>query len=600
MSLGFTAIAWPLFVGMCLAIGFIHAIIWLKRLRDYAHLAMVVIALSIAVLILGEMFLMRAQTPAQFGQLERWLHVPVFTFFVGAVLFVRVYLRAGRVWLAWLVCGLRLLSLLVNFLHDPNLHYDSIDYLQPVRIWGGETVVVAVGVSSKWQLIAQLSTLLLFIYFAEATFTAWRRARGGDRRRIVIVGGSFMLTLIIALVSSLVMHWSDIAQPFYMFPSYLAVVIANSFELGNDVIRSIRLGEELKSANAELRKVQEQMDQISDAAAVGMWEWDYHRDTIWATEQTRTLYGFDAVGPINFDRFLSAVHVEDRAALRESALQSLKDSNRFQREYRIIHADHSVTWVLTRGRVERTGAAVVLRGISLNVSERKQTELDLVQQRNELAHLSRVMMLSELSGSLAHELNQPLAAILSNAQAALRFLAYQDPNLDEIREILRDIVADDKRAGEVIQGLRAMLKKGELRRELVDPNALVLDVVRLLRSDMLNAGVIYATELPPDLPKVNGIYVQLQQVLLNLMINACDAMTDVAATRRRLTVSTALDGMGYVVFRVCDQGHGIPVQDVTQVFQPFYTTKVHGLGLGLAVCRRLIDAHGGKMWATNN
>lgn len=493
--------------------------------------------------------------------------------------------------------------------------------------------------------------------------------------------------------------------------------------------RETRFAEELKSANAELHKVHEQMDLISEAAAVGMWEWDSQRDIIWVTEQTRALYGFGAAESIDFDRFLSAVHTDDRAAVREAALQSLRDGNRFQREYRINHADGSISWMLTRGRVEvaTADASALLRGISLDISERrrrdelmqqeraflrqiidinpnlifakdragrftlvnrvvadiygttvdnllgktdadfnpnaaevewfhkqdmevmdslrehfipeepvtdvagrvhwlqtvkqpilnsdgsadqllgtstditerKQTELELTQQRNELAHLSRVMMLSELSGSLAHELNQPLAAILSNAQAALRFLARDTPDLDEIREILRDIVADDKRAGEVIQGLRAMLKKGELRREPVKPNALVQDVVRLLRSDMLNAGVIYTMELAPQLPDISGIYVQLQQVLLNLMVNACDAMVDAPAANRRLQVSATHDGTN-VVFRVCDRGHGIPVEDVTQVFQPFYTTKMHGLGLGLAVCRRLIEAHRGKIWATNN
>jgi PAS domain S-box-containing protein len=249
--------------------------------------------------------------------------------------------------------------------------------------------------------------------------------------------------------------------------------------------------------------------------------------------------------------------------------------------------------------IETSEGPMVLASI-VDVTARKRAQLEIEQQRNELAHLARVTMLGELSGSLAHELNQPLTAILSNAQAAQRFLARDDVNLDEVRAILQDIVADDKRAGEVIRGLRLLLKKGEMQSQSLDLNDAVRDVLRLMRSDMLNAGIIVNAELAPGLPMINGDRVQLQQVLLNLVVNAGEAMAGVAATERRLIVRTALaEGEGIRV-SIADQGHGIAPENLERVFEPFFTTKAQGLGLGLAVCRSIIIAHGGRLWATRN
>ena len=242
------------------------------------------------------------------------------------------------------------------------------------------------------------------------------------------------------------------------------------------------------------------------------------------------------------------------------------------------------------------GASTIAR----DITARKKAEAEALQQRAELAHLSRVTMLGELSGSLAHELNQPLTAILSNAQAAERFLAHDNVDLDEVRDILADIVDQDKRAGEVIHRLRLLLKKGEVEQRPLDGNNTVQEVLKLIRGDLLNHGVTTLTKLGPALPTVNGDRVQLQQVLLNLVMNACDAMNDNAPADRQIVVSTELcDGAG-VLFSVSDRGPGLAAGDLEQVFQPFFTSKTHGLGLGLSVCRSIIMAHGGELWAANN
>lgn len=235
----------------------------------------------------------------------------------------------------------------------------------------------------------------------------------------------------------------------------------------------------------------------------------------------------------------------------------------------------------------------------VNISERKRAERELEQQRNELAHLSRVTMLSELSGSLAHELNQPLTAILSNAQAALRFMAGDAPKLSEVQEILKDIVNDDRRAGEVIQGLRVLLKKGERKKESLDINNAVQSVLRLTRSDLLNASIVVTPRLSMDLPMLIGDMVQLQQVLLNLVKNGCDAMRANPVAERQLVVTTELAGEKHIRICIDDMGPGIPADNLELIFAPFFTTKQEGLGLGLAVCRQIVAAHGGHLWAEN-
>lgn len=242
-------------------------------------------------------------------------------------------------------------------------------------------------------------------------------------------------------------------------------------------------------------------------------------------------------------------------------------------------------------------ALFTLAAIS-DLSETRRFEHELAVQRDELAHLSRVALLAELSGSLAHELNQPLTAILSNAQAALRFLARDPPEIAEVRDSLADIVDSDKRAGEVIRRLRALLRKDRADFRRLDINDVVRGVLRIVRSDLLNKSIETVLVLDETLPLVRGDIVQLQQVLLNLIVNASDAMADTVP--REIILRTSRSSREQVLVSVCDAGRGIKEQELENIFAPFVTTKRDGLGLGLAVCRTIITAHRGELWATNN
>jgi C4-dicarboxylate-specific signal transduction histidine kinase len=240
-----------------------------------------------------------------------------------------------------------------------------------------------------------------------------------------------------------------------------------------------------------------------------------------------------------------------------------------------------------------------LRGVSLDVTDRRRAEAEARQGRDAVARLGRVALANELSGSLAHELNQPLGAILSNAQAARRMLDHEQVNRDEIRDILDDIIADDRHAADVMERVRSLVRKAEPRLETLDITDVIRDGLRLVRRDLHDRGITPEIELADGLPPVRGDRTQLLQVLLNLVVNAMDAMADPHRTPRRLLIRTLRDGDG-VCMAVADTGPGIPADMLEQIFESFVTTKPQGMGMGLAVCRGIVAAHGGSIRAENN
>jgi signal transduction histidine kinase len=243
--------------------------------------------------------------------------------------------------------------------------------------------------------------------------------------------------------------------------------------------------------------------------------------------------------------------------------------------------------------------SVPLLLLAVVLDESMRAALEAREQRQQLAHLSRVAMLGELSGGIAHELNQPLTAILANAQAAQHFLAAKTMSQEEMGEILRDIIAADQRASEVIRRLRALFKKDEPQFQRLEVNELVREVLSIAHGDLVTRAVEVLPDLAPELPPIEGDRVQLEQVMLNLVVNACDAMTPGGFEGRRLSIrSRAANGAVQVSFT--DIGAGFRAQDYEKLFEPFYTTKPHGLGLGLSISRSIIDAHGGRLWGASN
>jgi two-component system, LuxR family, sensor kinase FixL len=594
-------IVWSMNAAACLTLAGIYLLVWCKQRENWVHLVFSSSAVAAAVIAAFELAMMHAEAVGQYEALMRWIHVPVWVLVISFVSFVRLYLHAGRRWLAWSICGLRTLVLILNFVFPPNLNFRHITSLRQFSWGGGEIISVPVGVANPWGLLSSVSLLLLLIFFVDATITVWRR---GDRRRALVVGGSMIFGAILAWHVPLVI-WGIIDIPLFLCFAYSGIVAAMAYELSYDLLRAAQLARQLQAREAELRETEERMELAASAAELGMWMWDIVRNEVWITDKGRALFGFAPSEKLDFDRFRSRLHPEDRESVLKAVENSLLTGAEYRSEYRVLLPNGQLRWMGGRGHVEFNGDGqpVLMRGASVDITKRKRAEEQAARQRNEMAHLSRVTILGELSGSIAHELNLPLSAILSNAQAAQRVLANGGADLTELQEILNEIVNEDKRAGEVIRHLRLWLKKGEVQHHSLRINEVVQDVLKLVNSDLVNQKVTVDCDLARNLPTVTGDPVQLQQVLLNLVVNACDAMTDCNTSERRLLIRTGTEngnGNGAVLVSVTDRGGSIPEEKMEQIFEPFFTTKAKGMGLGLSVCHSIIAAHRGKLWATNN
>lgn len=333
---------------------------------------------------------------------------------------------------------------------------------------------------------------------------------------------------------------------------------------------------------------------------LGVWRWNAKTGEFWATEYFRNILGLPVSQMLTRRAVLDRIHPDDRAGLGQLYVRAANDEV-VESEFRIVTPDGDVRWIVSRARLSRgsDGEILYASGVILDVTDRQRAQAESEHQRAQLAHLTRVAILGELSGALAHELNQPLTSILSNAQAAQRFLATDPVNLTEVREILQDIVNDDKRAGEVIRRLRDMLRRGETRMQRLDLPQLMREALALAHSDLIVRHVEVNTKVDAALPCVPGDQVQIQQVILNLLLNASEAMAGNAARDRLIEISAAHEGR-MVHVTVMDRGIGIAEGQLDKVFDAFYTTKSNGMGLGLAICRSIICAHGGRLWATNN
>jgi len=581
----------------CLTVAGINLLVWCRDRRAWANLLFSLTATSTAAFALCELWMMHAGTPAEFTTVLKLGHVAVWLLVVSLVGFVRLYLKAGRPWLAWTVCGLRTLLLVVNFLVGQNLNYLEVTRIGHIRLLG-ESVAIAEGVLNPWIRLGQLDLLLLSIFVVDATVTTWRR---GDRHRALTVGGSIVFFELVSTAQSLLAFYGIVRVPYVATVSFIGLVGVMGYELGSETIHASELGRKLQESEAELHEIQERMRLAVEGADFGIWIRDLTRSEIWATEKWRSLFGFSATERLELDRILQRLHPEDRDAFRLVLQKATEGDGGYETEYRVALPSGEVRWIGSHGRVEFDGAGkpILVRGLSHDITGRKKVEQETQNLRQEIAHVGRVSMMGQLASALAHEINQPLGAILRNAEAAELFMEDKSPDLDEVRAILADIRKDDQRAGNVIDRMRGLLKRKSLDNQPVDVNELVGEVAALVRSDAAARHIKLEVAVADDLPPVSGDLVHLQQVLLNLIVNGMDALDEVNRGDRRVSVTATLDGPKTVEIAVSDSGRGIPADKLAHIFDPFFTTKVNGMGMGLPISRTIIEAHNGRLWAEN-
>jgi PAS domain S-box-containing protein len=347
----------------------------------------------------------------------------------------------------------------------------------------------------------------------------------------------------------------------------------------------------------------ELMDLAATAGELGLWSRHLTDDKLWANAPMRALFGFGANDPLRFGDFLARIHPDDRPGVFAQLERCEAAGLPLQTEYRIQRPDGTERWVLWKGRaINDLGDHESRRmGVVMDITERKKTEIELLEQRATMAHVARVAIVSELAVSLAHEINQPLTAIQSNAQAGLRLLSRESADKQELREVLNDIVQANTRAAEVIQHTRALLRKDKpLEFGSVDLLAAINDVIALVQIDAALQGVRISIKPEDNLQPARGDRVQLQQVVLNLILNALDAMETCPASERSVEVRITHESDGMLRIAISDRGSGFNSEELGRIFDPFYTTKREGLGMGLSISRSIIESHDGRLWAESN
>jgi PAS domain S-box-containing protein len=357
---------------------------------------------------------------------------------------------------------------------------------------------------------------------------------------------------------------------------------------------------ERKQAEDALRRSDAYLAEAQRLSATGSFGWKVSSGELFWSQESFRIFGYDRTTKPSLELVIQRTHPTDVARVRQLIDHALRDGKDWELEHRLLMPDGLVRSVHVVARATRDEAGrPEFVGAIMDVSASKRAEQELRQAQAELAHVTRVTTLGELTASIAHEVNQPITGVITNAEAGLRWLRAEPPDLDEIRVILGGIIKDGRRAGDVIHRIRALVKKAPPRMARFDLNEAVLDVIALTRSELLSHGVSLHDQLATGLPLIEGDRIQVQQVILNLILNAVEAMSSIDGARE-IRISTAREISNGVLITVKDSGPGLASQSADRLFDAFYTTKPDGMGMGLAICRSIIEAHRGRLWATTN
>src|SRR4029077_7552913 len=372
------SIVWSMNAGACLTLAAIYLVVWCRQRESWVHLLFSCNAIAAATIAVLELAMLHTQTVERYEALVRWIHVPVWVLLLSFVAFVRLYLRAGRPWLAWSIYGLRTLVLIVNFILTPNINFRKLTDIHHLGLWGGEMVSLPVGVPNPWGILSLISLLLVLTFSVDATITVWRR---GDRRRALIIGGRMIFGAAVASHLPAVVA-GVIHIPFFLSFAYTGIVAAMAYELSNDMFQAAQLAHELEVSDKKLNLA-------ADSADLSLWEWDSNKDEFWITPTRRAQLGWPVSRKITFEDAMSRWYADDRDQVRQAIEDAIKNGKDYETEFRIVRADGNVRWMAARGRahVNKKGKSTRLLGVTMDVTARKQAELEAQQQRDELEQL---------------------------------------------------------------------------------------------------------------------------------------------------------------------------------------------------------------------
>jgi signal transduction histidine kinase len=385
-----------------------------------------------------------------------------------------------------------------------------------------------------------------------------------------------------------------------------AAISSGTLDTLGSIADALAQGIQRKRAEEALRKKDVLFSEGQRLSHTGSWAWiAATQELVWSEEHCRLL-GYDpATTKPTLELFWQRVHPEDLPWMQHDFAEAVELKLGVDREFRVVLPDGTIKYLhgMDHAVLDEAGRLIEFVGTTVDVSDRKQAEAELYAARAELARVTRATTMGEFAASIAHEVNQPLAAVVANANACQRWLAREVPDVEQARAAAERIIRDGKRAGDVIAGMRALFKKSPVEVGPIDPVQVIQEVLDAIRPELIRHGILLQLSLDGKLPQVHGDPVQLRQVVLNLITNAIQAMSGVAEGARDLGIGVYpgdVDGVTGVVVKVADTGVGFGAEQAARLFDAFYTTKPEGLGMGLAISRSIVEALGGRLWAAPN
>lgn len=579
-------IIWTGTAASSLTLAAIHGFVWIRRRTAWASLMFCIMAAATAGMAACELWMMDITTVDELGPALRWYNFFRWLVTIALVGFMHFHLRAGRTWLELTVIGLRTAALLLNLFVSPNAYYSSVDSLARAPFLG-QMVTIVEGTPNPLMLLGQVSLLVLAAYLVDTT---WKGYTDGDHRRALSVGTTSVFFVLALSLQTMLVLWDVVDAPIMASLFFLGIVGAMAVELSADMLRSAQLAENLQEREKDLLSER----RLSEALFQGA------PGPLFLAAPNGTLLRSNLIPSMEAGRpesIESHFREEDRPALLEALEKTVREGSASFELTPLRDGSPDGLHFFQSVRI-KFGDAPHVVGMGVDITEPQALAMRLAEQKEHLARVSRIASMSELSSSLAHEINQPLAIILSNSQAAQRLLERDSPDLAELSEILKDIVAADIRAAEVIRRLRAILKRGEPVLEPVQAVDMIDRVLQILEPTLHSAGAAVSRRMPKRLPTLHADRIPIEQVLINLVQNALEAMADNGPKGKTLTISCAAEEGG-IRFSIRDNGSGLP-DSAERIFEAFHSTKPEGLGLGLKICNTIVAAHGGRLWAENN